>query len=91
MFKSRTNLAGHQLYYFTTCSFCLFVRVKMWWFGIKMPLKEIMFNAQNKVDLIEGGGKSQVPCLRIENENGTVFWMYESKDIIEYLKSKRAK
>ncbi len=35
--------------------------------------------------LMQGGGKTQVPCLRIENEQGEVQWMYESNDIIEYL------
>jgi len=36
-------------------------------------------------NLIDGGGKSQVPCLRIESEDGAVQWMYESRDIINYL------
>jgi len=35
--------------------------------------------------LMAGGGKTQVPCLRIENEQGAVEWMYESDDIIQYL------
>jgi glutathione S-transferase len=26
-----------------------------------------------------------VPCLRIEKEDGSSEWMYESKDIIAYL------
>jgi len=60
----------------------------MWWFGLKMPLNNIIFNAQNRTDLINGGGKAQVPCLRIEGESGQVQWMYESADIIRYLKSK---
>ena len=88
MFKSRKLLPGHQLYYSTTCSFCAAVRVSMWWFGIKMPLKDILFHPQNKTDLINGGGKSQVPCLRIE-KNGVVQWMYESADIIAYLKTQK--
>jgi glutaredoxin 2 len=53
-----------------------------------MPLKDIMFHPANNTDLIAGGGKNQVPCLRIESENGHVQWMYESIDIIRYLKSK---
>ena len=36
--------------------------------------------------LMQGGGKTQVPCLRIENQDGEVQWMYESDDIIQYLK-----
>jgi len=46
-----------------------------------------MYHPDNKADLIAGGGKSQVPCLRIEGENGEVRWMYESTDIVRYLKS----
>lgn len=81
-------VAGHQLYYFGTCPYCIFVRLALWWLGLKMPLKDIMFHPANNTDLIAGGGKSQVPCLRIEGENGQVRWMYESIDIIRYLKSK---
>lgn len=35
--------------------------------------------------LMQGGGKTQVPCLRIEQADGSVEWMYESDDIIRYL------
>jgi len=35
--------------------------------------------------LMQGGGKTQVPCLRIEQADGSVEWMYESSDIINYL------
>ena len=49
-----------------------------------------MFHPENNADLIAGGGKSQVPCLRIEDENGDVHWMYESIDIIRYLKTELA-
>jgi glutathione S-transferase len=52
-----------------------------------MPLKDILFHPDNNADLIAGGGKGQVPCLRIESENGNVKWMYESIDIIRYLNS----
>ena len=35
--------------------------------------------------LMQGGGKTQVPCLRIESDEGAVQWMYESDDIVNYL------
>jgi glutathione S-transferase len=41
--------------------------------------------ANNRAALIEQGGHSQVPCLRIETTDGSVQWMYESDDIIAYL------
>ena len=42
---------------------------------------------QNAMDLLNGGGKTQVPCLRIDNPDGETQWMYESDDIINYLRS----
>ncbi|OYD21262.1 glutaredoxin family protein [Oceanimonas baumannii] len=36
--------------------------------------------------LIAGGGQRMVPCLRIEQNNGDFFWLYESADIAAYLR-----
>jgi len=52
-----------------------------------MPLMDILSQPANNADLIAGGGKSQVPCLRIENDKGEVRWVYESIEIIQYLKT----
>jgi len=82
------QVKGHQLYYFGACPYCLVVRLALWWLGIKIPLKDVLLHPDNNADLVAGGGKSQVPCLRIEKENGEVQWMYESIDIIRYLKSR---
>jgi len=84
---SRKLVAGHQLYYFSTCPFCIIVRLALWWLGLRLSLKEVMFDADNGNDLTAGGGKFQVPCLRIESADGKVRWMYESIDIIRYLKN----
>ena len=37
------------------------------------------------LQLKNGGGKTQVPCLLIDND-GQEQWLYESGDIIAYLK-----
>lgn len=37
-------------------------------------------------ELMQGGGKTQVPCLRIET-GAEDRWMYESDDIIAYLRT----
>ena len=83
---NENQVAGHQLYYFSTCPYCIYVRLALWWLGLRMPLKDVMFDPTNNTALIAGGGKSQVPCLRIENEDGNVRWMYESIDIVRYLR-----
>ena len=80
-------VAGHQLYYFGSCPYCIVVRLALWWFKLKIPLKDVLFEAGASEELIAGGGKYQVPCLRIENADGDVTWMYESADIIRYLKT----
>jgi glutathione S-transferase len=90
MGRSNKNVTGHQLYYFSTCPFCLVVRIALWRLGLKIPLKETMFHPKNNTELVAGGGKSQVPCLRIENRNGDIQWMYESIDIIQYLRKEFA-
>lgn len=76
----------HQLYFFTTCPFCVKVRFALWRLGLKLPTKNILTNTAYRDELVAGGGKKQVPCLRIEKQSGEVEWLYESDDIIRYLK-----
>ena len=87
MAENGKKMAKHQLYYFSACPYCMIVLVALWWLGLKVPLKNIVTQPENNAELIAGGGKNQVPCLRIENERGDVRWMYESIKIIQYLKA----
>ena len=78
---------GYQLYQFKNCPFCVKVRWEMRRLGlIDIPLKDAKNNSVSKAELLTGGGKVQVPCLRIENKQGKVKWLYESADIIDYLR-----
>lgn len=86
MAKTGKQIEGHQLYHFSGCTYCVIVRIALWWLGLKMPLRDILSQPGNNAELIAGGGKSQVPCLRIEDDKGGVRWMYESIEIIQYLK-----
>ena len=79
------HLKNVQLYHFTTCPFCIKVRLAMKIMGISMEYKNIHANAEYRTQLIAGGGKPQVPCLRIV-QNDAVRWLYESSDIIQFLK-----
>lgn len=81
---------SYQLYYFTSCPYCIKTRVQLSLLGVKIPLKNIHRDKANKRALIEGGGKEQVPCLRIERQQGEVQWLYESTDIVNYFKQRRA-
>ncbi len=84
--KSKVPLDGHHLYCYPTCGACTAVRLSAWWMGIKLPTRNVLMSSEYAAELVAGGGKTQVPCLRIEGADGGVRWMYESSDIIDYLK-----
>jgi len=76
-----TNMA---IYQYLGCPFCMIVRRNLHRLNLKIELRDALHDPEHKKALIEGGGKNQVPCLRI-HENGEDVWMYESADIINYL------
>jgi glutaredoxin len=69
------------LYYKPTCPFCKKVLAFMEEDGIDLPLRDIVADEDARQTLVEAGGKQQVPCLFIGGEP-----LYESDDIIQYLK-----
>ncbi|MCA9393757.1 MAG: glutaredoxin [Candidatus Omnitrophica bacterium] len=73
-----------QIFEFRTCPFCVKVRRNIHRLNINIPLRDARNDPDAARELIEGGGKRQVPCLRIE-EDGLVSWMYESNDINAFL------
>lgn len=82
--QSIKNLA---LYHFQSCPFCGITREAIKYMsGLKIEQRDILKVPEYRKELIQGGGKPQVPCLKIEAENGTIQWLYESRDIIQYLK-----
>ena len=77
-----------SLYYSRYCYFCQKVLSFLRAQDMQIELRSTS-DTEHKKKLVQGGGKTQVPCLRIDSENGTQ-WMYESDDIIRYLGSKIA-
>lgn len=82
----------HTLYQYDTCPFCARVKNFLGSRGIEVPCKDTMRDPQAFRELLLGGGRPTVPCLRIEehgggNNNGSVRWMYESADIMAYFAS----
>ena len=78
----------YQLFKSDTCGFCFRVRGFVEQLGMDLPLRDVHTEPDAFRELLQGGGKSTVPCLRIERESsqGTeVQWMYESLDIMQYL------
>lgn len=76
-------MATYALYKKDTCPYCQRVLRFMANNNIQgVELKDILEDPKNKEYLIEHGGMNQVPCLFIDGKP-----MYESLDIIEYMKN----
>ena len=75
----------YVLYKQDWCFFCRRVRAFLADAGIEIPMRDTMRDREADRELREGGGRGTVPCLRITSEDGEVRWLYESRDIIEYL------
>lgn len=73
------------LYEFRTCPFCIKVRREINRLSLKIERRDAQKNPVNREQLLQGGGKIKVPCLRVTEENGQVSWLYESSAIIDYL------
>ena len=73
-----------SLYYSPWCPFCVRVVNALKRMSVKVELRDTG-DRDYLLQLKNGGGKTQVPCLLIDND-GQEQWLYESGDIIAYLK-----
>jgi len=92
---TRVRHTGHmsesyELFQQTTCPFCGMVSRFLDAKGIDVPRRDTMRDPDANAELVAGGGRPTVPCLKITSENGDVRWMYESMDIMRYLDEKFA-
>jgi glutaredoxin len=74
-----------KLYQFDACPFCVKVRRHLRRRSLNIELRDVKKNRNWEKELVSEGGQFQVPCLRIESDEGPVRWLYESDDIIRYL------
>ncbi len=79
----------YTLYQYDSCPFCARVRRYLAEARIEVPMKDTLRDPVARQELVAGGGSSMVPCLRIDRD-GAVHWMYESLDIIAYLREHAA-
>ena len=78
------------LYQYKTCPFCIKVRQEMRRLALNVQKLDAQHPGTNRDELINGGGMAKVPCLKITDSAGKVQWMYESGEIINYLRSRFA-
>ena len=77
-----------SMYQFKTCPFCVKVRRELKRHALHIELRDAKNDAEIKAELVREGGRHKVPCLRIEKPDNSVEWLYESNDIIAYLKNR---
>ncbi len=76
------------LYQFQACPYCVKVRFAMKRQGLNIETRDARRVPSYREQLLSGGGRIKVPCLRINEPDGQVRWMYESAQIIEYLEQR---
>jgi glutaredoxin len=84
-----------SLYYYDGCPFCHMTLKTLDQIKqdsakdgeLKVELRHIRRQPQHRTELIKKGGKPQVPCLRIDGSDGKTKWLYESRDIIQYMRA----
>ncbi|QJQ96223.1 MULTISPECIES: glutaredoxin domain-containing protein [Halomonadaceae] len=76
------------LYQFQSCPFCVKVRKEMARLGLDIELRDVQRNPEHRQALLNGGGRTMVPCLLITHDDGREEWMYESNDINAYLRQR---
>jgi glutaredoxin len=79
------------LYHFRACPYCRKVRRDIRLLGLHIEERDIKEAPERRDELVAGGGKKQVPCLRVSEPDGSTRWLYESRDIAEYLRGRFAR
>ncbi len=86
--SSQNSFDELVLYKSPWCGYCARVLDFSEHQGMNLRVRDILSDPDARSELIDGGGRSTVPCLRITESNGEVWWMYESMDIIDYLSAR---
>ncbi|NIB44633.1 glutaredoxin [Pseudomaricurvus alkylphenolicus] len=80
--------SGLTLYQYKACPFCVKVRRAIKRQSLAIETRDAKRCDTARGELVAGGGRLKVPCLRIEEASGESRWMYESGDIIRYLEGR---
>ena len=88
--KIEKELNNLSIYQFQFCPFCVKTRRNIYKLNLPIKYFDAMNDSDSRQELLEQGGKIQVPCLRISNNN-KITWLYESTEIINYLNERFAR
>ncbi len=78
------------LYQYATCPFCAKVRQEMHRLSLPIEKRDAQHDVKNREELTRQGGHTKVPCLKITEPAGQTRWLYDSGEIISYLRGQFA-
>lgn len=81
------NLA---LYQYQTCPFCIKVRQEISRLSLTIQRIDAQHEGRDRQALLQGGGQTKVPCLKITDDGGNSQWLYDSEKIVAYLRGRFA-
>jgi len=76
------------LYHYKTCPFCMKVRQEMRRLSLPIQRIDAQPEGSDREALRQGGGLAKVPCLRITDDAGNSQWLYDSDEIVAYLRGR---
>lgn len=83
--------AGWVLYHYDGCLFCRRVERAIDRLALRIERRDILEQPECRAELVQGGGRPTVPCLRIPGDGAVGDrWMYESADIVAFLERRFA-
>ena len=81
---------GLALYQYKTCPFCIKTRQEMRRLSLDIAKVDAQHAGPARTELLQGGGQTKVPGLKITDAAGSSRWLYDSEKIIAYLRSRFA-
>lgn len=78
------------LYQYKTCPFCIKVRHELRRLALNIEVRDAQKDLQHRAALLHGGGQVKVPCLKINEAQNDSQWLYDSHEIIQYLRRRFA-
>ena len=85
-----TQCQSLTLFQFKTCPFCIKTRQEISRLSLNIDRVDAQYEGAGRQALLAGGGQTKVPCLRITDSAGTSQWLYDSGNIIAYLRGRFA-
>ncbi len=83
-----SNVSGLALYQYMGCIYCARVRSVIDGLGVEIEMRDTLRKPEFAEEVLAATGRSAVPVLRIESEDGAVEWLPESREIITYLQGR---